>query len=77
MSLQPALRTLTMDYNLLKRQVQDFPFMLDQAITQAKQEVRGRIQEAAPDSTSTTTKTLPFSLSVSSLSPSLRLRSVR
>lgn len=28
-----------MDYNLLKRQVQDFPFMLDQAITQAKQEV--------------------------------------
>lgn len=44
LSLQPALRTLTLDYNLLKRQVQDFPFMLDQAITQAKQEVSERVQ---------------------------------
>ena len=39
LSLQPALRTLTCDYNCLKRQVQDFPFMLDKAITEAKQEV--------------------------------------
>jgi len=39
LSLQPALRTLTSDYNCLKRQVQDFPFMLDKAITEAKQEV--------------------------------------
>ncbi|KAF1393309.1 hypothetical protein PFLUV_G00037740 [Perca fluviatilis] len=41
LSLQPALRTLTCDYNSLKRQVQDFPFMLDKAITEAKQEVSG------------------------------------
>uniref|UniRef100_A0A3P9L0E1 Kinesin-like protein n=1 Tax=Oryzias latipes TaxID=8090 RepID=A0A3P9L0E1_ORYLA len=40
LSLQPALRTLTSDYNCLKRQVQDFPFMLDRAIAEAKQEVR-------------------------------------
>uniref|UniRef100_A0A3B5AH15 Kinesin-like protein n=1 Tax=Stegastes partitus TaxID=144197 RepID=A0A3B5AH15_9TELE len=39
LSLQPALRTLTCDYNCLKRQVQDFPFMLDKAITEAKQEI--------------------------------------
>ncbi|XP_041849632.1 kinesin-like protein KIFC3 isoform X2 [Melanotaenia boesemani] len=39
LSLQPALRTLTSDYNCLKRQVQDFPFMLDKAITEAKQEI--------------------------------------
>ncbi|KAM7424777.1 hypothetical protein PAMA_000910 [Pampus argenteus] len=38
LSLQPALRTLTCDYNCLKRQVQEFPFMLDKAITEAKQE---------------------------------------
>ncbi|KAL7405797.1 hypothetical protein ABVT39_007354 [Epinephelus coioides] len=39
LSLQPALRTLTCDYNCLKRQVQEFPFMLDKAITEAKQEI--------------------------------------
>uniref|UniRef100_A0A3P9MCH2 Kinesin-like protein n=1 Tax=Oryzias latipes TaxID=8090 RepID=A0A3P9MCH2_ORYLA len=39
LSLQPALRTLTSDYNCLKRQVQDFPFMLDRAIAEAKQEI--------------------------------------
>ncbi|XP_024151847.1 kinesin-like protein KIFC3 isoform X2 [Oryzias melastigma] len=39
LSLQPALRTLTSDYNCLKRQVQDFPFMLDKAIAEAKQEI--------------------------------------
>lgn len=39
LTLQPALRTLTCDYNCLKRQVQAFPFMLDKAITEAKQEV--------------------------------------
>ncbi|KAM4593791.1 kinesin-like protein KIFC3 isoform 7-T9 [Odontesthes bonariensis] len=39
LSLQPALRTLTSDYNCLKRQVQDFPFMLEKAITEAKQEI--------------------------------------
>lgn len=39
LSLQRALRTLTGDYKCLKRQVQDFPLMLDKAITEAKQEV--------------------------------------
>lgn len=39
LSLQPALRTLTSDYNCVKKQVQDFPFMLDKAISEAKQEV--------------------------------------
>lgn len=40
LSLQRALRTLTGDYKCLKRQVQDFPLMLDKAIAEAKQEVR-------------------------------------
>uniref|UniRef100_A0A673H5L5 Kinesin-like protein KIFC3 n=1 Tax=Sinocyclocheilus rhinocerous TaxID=307959 RepID=A0A673H5L5_9TELE len=39
LTLQPALRTLTCDYNCLKRQVQDFPYMLEKAITEAKQEI--------------------------------------
>ncbi|XP_041749304.1 kinesin-like protein KIFC3 isoform X2 [Coregonus clupeaformis] len=39
LTLQPALRTLTCDYNCLKRQVQDFPLMLEKAITEAKQEI--------------------------------------
>ncbi|KAF3832083.1 hypothetical protein F7725_025748 [Dissostichus mawsoni] len=39
LSLHPALRTLTSDYNCLKRQVQEFPFMLEKAIGEAKQEI--------------------------------------
>ncbi|XP_058849811.1 kinesin-like protein KIFC3 isoform X3 [Acipenser ruthenus] len=39
LTLQPALRTLTCDYNCLKRQVQDFPFLLEKAIGEAKQEI--------------------------------------
>ncbi|XP_015224145.2 kinesin-like protein KIFC3 isoform X2 [Lepisosteus oculatus] len=39
LTLQPALRTLTCDYNCLKKQVQDFPFMLETAISEAKQEI--------------------------------------
>ncbi|XP_063044056.1 kinesin-like protein KIFC3 isoform X2 [Engraulis encrasicolus] len=39
LTLQPALRTLTCDYNCLKRQVQEFPFLLDKAIAEAKQEI--------------------------------------
>ncbi|KAM4597327.1 kinesin-like protein KIFC3 isoform 1-T2 [Fundulus diaphanus] len=39
LSLQPALRTLTSDYNCLKKQVQDFPSMLEKAICEAKQEI--------------------------------------
>ncbi|KAM4614333.1 kinesin-like protein KIFC3 isoform 2-T2 [Discoglossus pictus] len=38
LTLQPALRTLTHDYNALKRQVRDFPIMLNEAMTQAHQE---------------------------------------
>ncbi|KAM9765885.1 LOW QUALITY PROTEIN: kinesin-like protein KIFC3 [Menidia menidia] len=47
LSLQPALRTLTSDYNSLKRQVQDFPFMLDKAICEAKQEICQVISEVS------------------------------
>uniref|UniRef100_A0A672F2V4 Kinesin-like protein n=2 Tax=Salarias fasciatus TaxID=181472 RepID=A0A672F2V4_SALFA len=39
LSLQPALRTLTSDYNSLKKQVQEFPSMLENAIREAKQEI--------------------------------------
>ncbi|XP_041125040.1 kinesin-like protein KIFC3 isoform X7 [Polyodon spathula] len=39
LTLQPALRTLTCDYNCLKRQVQDFPFLLEKAIGEARQEI--------------------------------------
>uniref|UniRef100_A0A8C6KYM3 Kinesin-like protein n=1 Tax=Nothobranchius furzeri TaxID=105023 RepID=A0A8C6KYM3_NOTFU len=39
LTLQPALRTLTVDYNSLKKQAQDFPSMLDKAIRDAKQEI--------------------------------------
>lgn len=47
LSLQPALRTLTSDYNSLKRQVQEFPFMLDKAIAEAKQEICQVISEVS------------------------------
>ncbi|XP_013881005.1 kinesin-like protein KIFC3 isoform X2 [Austrofundulus limnaeus] len=47
LSLQPALRTLTSDYNCLKRQVQDFPFMLEKAISEAKQEICQVINEVS------------------------------
>ncbi|XP_040185186.1 kinesin-like protein KIFC3 isoform X4 [Rana temporaria] len=36
--LQPALRTLTQDYNSLKRQVRDFPGLLSQAMKEARDE---------------------------------------
>uniref|UniRef100_A0AAV2LUK3 Kinesin-like protein KIFC3 n=1 Tax=Knipowitschia caucasica TaxID=637954 RepID=A0AAV2LUK3_KNICA len=47
LSLQPALRTLTSDYNSLKKQVQEFPFMLDTAIAEAKQEICQVISEVS------------------------------
>ncbi|XP_058485568.1 kinesin-like protein KIFC3 isoform X2 [Solea solea] len=47
MSLQPALRTLTCDYNCLKKQVQDFPFLLDKAIAEAKREICQVISEVS------------------------------
>lgn len=48
LSLQRALRTLTSDYKCLKRQVQDFPFMLDKAIAEAKQEVSEKYSVPLP-----------------------------
>ncbi|XP_048829161.1 kinesin-like protein KIFC3 isoform X2 [Brienomyrus brachyistius] len=45
LTLQPALRTLTCDYNSLKRQVLDFPLMLKKAIAEAKQEISQVIEE--------------------------------
>ncbi|XP_035274266.1 kinesin-like protein KIFC3 isoform X2 [Anguilla anguilla] len=47
LTLQPALRTLTCDYNCLKRQVQDFPVMLEKAIGEAKQEICQVIAEVS------------------------------
>ncbi|CAL8245248.1 unnamed protein product [Lota lota] len=47
LTLQPALRTLTCDYNCLKRQVQEFPYMLDKAIIEAKQEICQVINEVS------------------------------
>ncbi|XP_064193428.1 kinesin-like protein KIFC3 isoform X3 [Anguilla rostrata] len=47
LTLQPALRTLTCDYNCLKRQVQDFPVLLEKAIGEAKQEICQVIAEVS------------------------------
>ncbi|KAJ8247363.1 hypothetical protein GJAV_G00245540 [Gymnothorax javanicus] len=47
LTLQPALRTLTCDYNCLKRQVQDFPLLLEKAIADAKQEICQVIAEVS------------------------------
>ncbi|XP_060779407.1 kinesin-like protein KIFC3 isoform X3 [Neoarius graeffei] len=47
LTLQPALRTLTCDYNCLKRQVVDFPYMLQNAIAEAKQEICHMIAEVS------------------------------
>ncbi|XP_041447214.1 kinesin family member C3 S homeolog isoform X1 [Xenopus laevis] len=38
LTLQPALRTLTHDYNALKRQVRDFPALLNEAMGEARLE---------------------------------------
>lgn len=39
LTLQPALRTLTSDYNGLKRQVRGFPLLLQEALKSVKAEV--------------------------------------
>lgn len=39
LTLQPALRTLTSDYNSLKRQVKEFPLLLQEALQSARAEV--------------------------------------
>ncbi|NXG80062.1 KIFC3 protein, partial [Baryphthengus martii] len=43
--LQPALRTLTHDYNSLKRQVRDFPLLLQEALRSARAEISQAIEE--------------------------------
>ncbi|KAM9069064.1 kinesin-like protein KIFC3 isoform 3-T3 [Sarcophilus harrisii] len=45
LTLQPALRTLTNDYNGLKRQVRDFPLLLQEALKSAKAEIGQAIEE--------------------------------
>ncbi|XP_061819739.2 kinesin-like protein KIFC3 isoform X1 [Nerophis lumbriciformis] len=45
--LHPALRTLTCDYNTLKKQVHHFPVMLDKAIADAKDEICQVISEVS------------------------------
>ncbi|XP_037733469.1 kinesin-like protein KIFC3 isoform X6 [Chelonia mydas] len=45
LTLQPALRTLTNDYNSLKRQVRDFPLLLQEALRNAKAEIGQAIEE--------------------------------
>ncbi|XP_008947552.1 PREDICTED: kinesin-like protein KIFC3, partial [Merops nubicus] len=45
LTLQPALRTLTHDYNSLKRQVRDFPLLLQEALRGARAEISQAIEE--------------------------------
>ncbi|XP_064016618.1 kinesin-like protein KIFC3 isoform X3 [Pogoniulus pusillus] len=45
LTLQPALRTLTHDYNSLKRQVRDFPLLLQEALRSARAEISQAIEE--------------------------------
>ncbi|ELW66203.1 Kinesin-like protein KIFC3 [Tupaia chinensis] len=45
LTLQPALRTLTNDYNGLKRQVRGFPLLLQEALRSVKAEVGQAIEE--------------------------------
>ncbi|XP_066204272.1 kinesin-like protein KIFC3 isoform X2 [Saccopteryx leptura] len=45
LTLQPALRTLTNDYNGLKRQVRGFPLLLQEALKSVKAEIGQAIEE--------------------------------
>ncbi|XP_012662300.2 kinesin-like protein KIFC3 isoform X1 [Otolemur garnettii] len=45
LTLQPALRTLTHDYNGLKRQVRSFPLLLQEALRSVKAEIGQAIEE--------------------------------
>uniref|UniRef100_A0A493THA2 Kinesin-like protein n=1 Tax=Anas platyrhynchos platyrhynchos TaxID=8840 RepID=A0A493THA2_ANAPP len=45
LTLQPALRTLTHDYNSLKRQVRDFPLLLQETLRSARAEIGQAIEE--------------------------------
>ncbi|XP_051485104.1 kinesin-like protein KIFC3 isoform X2 [Apus apus] len=45
LTLQPALRTLTHDYNSLKRQVRNFPLLLQETLRNARAEIGQAIEE--------------------------------
>ncbi|XP_071423574.1 kinesin-like protein KIFC3 isoform X3 [Pithys albifrons albifrons] len=45
LTLQPALRMLTHDYNSLKRQVRDFPLLLQETLRTARAEISQAIEE--------------------------------
>uniref|UniRef100_A0A8C2YNU9 Kinesin-like protein n=2 Tax=Chinchilla lanigera TaxID=34839 RepID=A0A8C2YNU9_CHILA len=45
LTLQPAMRTLTSDYNGLKRQVRSFPLLLQEAVQSVKAEIGQAIEE--------------------------------
>ncbi|NXL51033.1 KIFC3 protein, partial [Podilymbus podiceps] len=45
LTLQPALRTLTHDYNSLKCQVRDFPLLLQETLQSARAEISQAIEE--------------------------------
>ncbi|KAK4813842.1 hypothetical protein QYF61_001940 [Mycteria americana] len=45
LTLQPALRTLTHDYNSLKRQVRDFPLLLQEALQSTRAEINQAIED--------------------------------
>ncbi|XP_058135918.1 kinesin-like protein KIFC3 isoform X3 [Dasypus novemcinctus] len=47
LTLQPALRTLTNDYNGLKRQVRGFPLLLQEALRSVKAEIGQAIDEVS------------------------------
>ncbi|XP_057567225.1 kinesin-like protein KIFC3 isoform X4 [Hippopotamus amphibius kiboko] len=47
LTLQPALRTLTNDYNGLKRQVRGFPLLLQEALKSVKAEIGQAIEEVS------------------------------
>ncbi|XP_060694209.1 kinesin-like protein KIFC3 isoform X1 [Hemiscyllium ocellatum] len=46
LSIQPALKTLTSDYNCLKNHVRDFPCLLQDAVNQTKREIYQAVEEA-------------------------------
>uniref|UniRef100_G3TVD4 Kinesin-like protein n=1 Tax=Loxodonta africana TaxID=9785 RepID=G3TVD4_LOXAF len=46
LTLQPALRTLTNDYNGLKRQVRGFPLLLQEALKSVKAEISQAIEDS-------------------------------
>lgn len=48
LTLQPALRTLTHDYNSLKRQVRDFPLLLQETLRSARAEVSSGLVPLPP-----------------------------